>query len=104
MQIGKIVVSTTWTKVEDLIKAQISGQSAFAFSEGETYELQGETNQVTANLPIRLCNSGTMPVMPNDGKRIKGTQTGKYAKESGADLYARADKSGAYLNIDKVEE
>lgn len=104
MQIGKIVVPTTWAKLEDLIKAQINGQSAFSFGADEVYELQGETNQATANLPVRLCNSASTPSKLYDGKRIKGTQVAQYSKEADADLYVRADLSGLFLNVDKVEE
>ena len=38
MYIGKVLLSNTWTKLEDLIKAQISGQSAFAFNSDTVYQ------------------------------------------------------------------
>lgn len=97
MQIGKVQVSTTWTKVSDLIKAQISGQSAFAFSSSYVYELQGE-----ANTPIRLCVSAAAPTGLQDGKRIKGTQVADYQPESSYYLYAKCDEGVSLLNIDRI--
>ena len=97
MQIGKVQVSTTWTKVSDLIKAQVSGQSAFNFSSSYTYEMQGE-----ANTPIRLCVSATTPSAGTDGKRIKGTQVANYVPETGNYIYARCDEGVSLLNVDRI--
>jgi len=40
MYLGQVEISTTWAKLEDLIKAQIYGQSAFAFNAAKKYQIQ----------------------------------------------------------------
>jgi len=40
MYLGTVKVSEVWEKLEDLIKAQIYGQSAFAFNTAKKYQIQ----------------------------------------------------------------
>lgn len=87
MYIGKVKISNNWSKLEDLIKAQVSGQSAFAFAEGTTYQLQGE-----GNYGVRLCDSSATPSDLQDGERIIGTQTAIYELSDG-ELYVRAEEN-----------
>ena len=43
--VGKVKVSSAWTKLEDLIQAQVDGQSAFAFDTSKTYSVQADTQE-----------------------------------------------------------
>ena len=85
MYIGKVKISNTWSKLEDLIKAQVSGQSSFAFAEGTTYQLQGE-----GNYGVRLCDTSAAPSDAQAGERIIGTQTAIYQKSNGY-LYVKTE-------------
>ena len=107
MYIGKVLLTNEWEKLEDLIKAQVSGQSAFAFDSTKTYQLQGEGVEA-----IRLCDKSDAPADLKDGERIKGTQTAFY-KPSDGFLYAHVDlteKTGmpdfgkVYLKISEMGE
>ena len=82
--IGKIELTNEWQKVEDLIKAQVSGQSAFAFAEKKTYQIQSE-----ASYGARLCEASSAPTNGNDGERILESQTGIYELTEGYNLYAK---------------
>ena len=82
--IGKVEVDNTWQKVEDLIKAQVTGQSAFAFDENSIYQLQSE-----AGYGCRLCNTTSTPADGNDGEVILQDKVGIYKKEGGAYLFAK---------------
>ena len=85
MYIGKVLLTNTWAKLEDLIKAQVSGQSSFAFDADKTYQLQGEGVEA-----VRLCDFSTTPAATNDGFEIAGTQVADYKPSTGY-LYVRAD-------------
>lgn len=101
MYIGQVTLTENWQKLEDLIKAQVAGQSAFAFAAGKTYQLQGE-----GSYGVRLCNASTTPQALNDGERICQNQTALYEKEDGAFLYVKqiADtpQESARLKISQV--
>lgn len=99
--IGKIKVTKTWAKVEDLIKAQIEGQSAFAFDNSKTYQIQGQSD-----FGIHLCEAATAPADENDGFVIKGTQCGMYKKGTN-DLFVSTsveDNINDYVKISAVGE
>lgn len=93
MYIGKVKISNTWSKLEDLIKAQVEGQSSFEFSEGTSYQLQGE-----GNYGIRLCDNSAAPSDLQDGERIIETQTAIYEKSDG-DLYVRTEADNPAGNV-----
>lgn len=115
MYIGKVLLSNEWAKLEDLIKTQVSGQSAFAFDSTKTYQLQGEcffegTKEVL--LAARLCEASAAPSLDDDGFRIVGTQCAVYQPSTGS-VYVRVDlteKPGQpefgkmYLKISTVGE
>ena len=93
MYIGKVLLSNEWAKLEDLIKAQVSGQSAFAFDSTKTYQIQGEcffegTKEVL--LAARLCEKTTTPSDTKDGFRITHTQCAVYQPSTGS-VYVRVD-------------
>lgn len=99
MYIGTVKLSNEWTKVEDLIKDQVDGQSAFAFDDTKTYQLQGEGISV-----VRLCDSAAEPSELIDGLRIKGTQPAFYTPTTGSYLYVRIETFNidGYPNIGDV--
>lgn len=82
--IGKVKLTNEWTKVEDLIKAQVEGQSSFAFADGSTYQIQSD-----AMYGARLCEAATAPADKNDGERVLEDHVGIYQPESGTYLYAK---------------
>jgi len=82
--IGKVKVSTEWTTVEDLVQAQVEGQSTFAFDGDTTYQLQAESDS-----GCRFVEASSTPEDPKDGNCIIGTQCAFYKKDTG-DLYVRS--------------
>lgn len=116
MYIGKVLLSDEWEKLEDLIKAQVSGQSAFAFDSSKNYQLQGEcaAECVKENLlAARLCEASAAPSTDDQaGFRIVHTQCANYQPSTG-NLYVRVDlteKTGhpdfgkMYLKISTIGE
>ena len=100
MYIGTVKLSNEWTKVEDLIKDQVDGQSAFAFDDTKNYQLQGEGISF-----VRLLESAAAPAENNnDGFRIIGTQSAYYTPVSGSSLYARVElfDINGYPNIGDI--
>lgn len=89
--IGKIEVPATWTSLEDLIQAQVDGQSSFAFDSSKKYSLQTEEGS------IRLCNTSATPTSDVDGEHLKDDQFGIYEPDSST-LYVRSKtKNGVCL-------
>ena len=93
MYIGKVLLSDEWTLLADLIKDQVSGQSAFAFDSEKTYQLQGECSAECVKetlLAARLCETSAAPSDDDAGFRILNTQCANYQPSTGS-LYVRAD-------------
>lgn len=86
MYIGKVEVNNQWQKLDALIQAQVSGQSAFAFDGAVTYQVQGE-----GNYGIRLCEVADAPTDPQMGLRIEGTQPAHFKVKAGYDLYVKVE-------------
>ena len=84
MYIGKVEVNNQWQKLDALIQAQVSGQSAFAFDSAVTYQIQGD-----GNYGIRLCEVADAPTDPKMGLCIEGTQPAHFKVDSGYDLYVK---------------
>lgn len=97
--VGKVSVTNDWAKLEDLIQAQVSGQSSFAFDTSKTYSLQ--TDSGGADFGVRLCNSATEPAAEDDGEHLVDDQFGKYTPESGAYLWvkSRGNSTGVKLSV-----
>lgn len=90
MFIGKVQVPDTWDKLQQLIQAQIPGQSTFAFQAGSTYSLQVESGTV------RVCNANGSP-SGIDGEHLNEGQFGIYEPDAGT-LHVRAKpKTGVVL-------
>lgn len=88
MYIGKVTVTNEWQKLDALIQAQVSGQSAFAFDAETTYQLQGE-----GNFGIRLCEQADKPEdTEKEGFRIRGTQPANYKPATGAYLWVKVEE------------
>ena len=82
--IGKVSVSNTWAKVEDLIKAQVDGQSSFAFDTSKTY-----TIQVQGHAPAYFVNAASAPTTEDAGDCIQPYLFGKYKPDSD-NLYVKS--------------
>lgn len=82
--IGKVEINNSWTKLEDLIKAKIEGQSAFAFDTDKKYQIQTESD-----FGAHLCEVASEPTDANEGFEIEGTQTAQYQPTSGKNLYVK---------------
>lgn len=83
--IGKIKLKTTWEKAEDLIKAQIGGQSSFSFDSTKTYVIQAHGLGL-----VNVANVSTAPTSENDGERLANLMSAKYTPDTDK-LYVRAD-------------
>lgn len=86
MYIGTVEVNDTWQKLDELIQAQVSGQSEFSFDADTTYQLQAE-----GNFGIRLCEQTEEPGK-KDGFRIRGTQPANYKVQAGAYLWVKVEE------------
>ena len=96
MYIGKVKVSNEWESLEDLIKAQVDGQSSFAFATGSLYQLQGE-----GPIGVRMASASAKPTEDDEGERIFGTQVAIYEKDSGI-LYVKAEQNSPNGQLLKV--
>lgn len=87
--IGKVELKETWEKLEDLIKAQVTGQSAFAFDASKTYSMMTDTANDTCEIGAYWCSSATKPTALNDGEYLDPGVQGIYQPESGAYLWVK---------------
>lgn len=97
--IGKVKVPNEWTSVEDLIQAQVSGQSSFAFTSGSKYSLQVDGGD---NSEVRICNAASTPSGEVDGEHLSRDQFGVYEPESGVSLYAKQNGAPVYLSVSEI--
>ena len=89
MYIGKVEIHQQWETVEGLIKAQVEGQSSFAFDSSKTYQLQAE-----GNYGVRLMDAAAAPSDVEEGFVIEGTQPANYKVSTGKNLYVKTTKDG----------
>lgn len=82
--IGKIKLTTTWAKVEDLIKAQVEGQSAFAFDSTKTYSIQSHSASL-----VNIANVAAAPASADDGECLELHMVAKYTPDTSI-LYVRS--------------
>ena len=87
--IGKVELKENWEKLSDLIKAQVAGQSAFAFDSAKTYSMMTDTANDTCEIGMYWCVSATKPTALNDGEFLDPGVQGIYQPESGADLWVK---------------
>lgn len=102
--IGKIVVTDEWEKLEDLIKDQVSGQSAFAFDTSKTYNLQVETTRGQFVFGVRLCNSTTEPANADDGEHLEAENMAMYQPESGVYLWVKNRDANTSIKMSISEQ
>lgn len=88
--IGKVKLTTEWEKLEDLIKAQVTGQSAFAFDTSKEYAIQTDTPRGPYIFGAYLCNSATEPGSADDGEHMEQEQFGIYKPESGVYMWVKS--------------
>lgn len=101
--IGKVKVSSAWTKLEDLIQAQVDGQSSFAFDTSKTYSVQADT-QAQVGFGAYVCNSATEPTNDDDGEYLTEGLFGVYKPSSGVYLYVRARGNSTNTKISVSEQ
>ncbi len=87
--IGKVTLTSDWEKLEDLIKAQVEGQSAFAFDTSKEYGIQTDTPRGPYIFGAYLCNSTTEPAEADDGEHLEQENFGIYKPESGVYLWVK---------------
>lgn len=92
--IGKVEVNNSWAKLEDLIKAQVEGQSSFAFDSDTKYVLQCE-----GEYGARFCDVASKPSDDEDkeGFVIKDTQAAYYKPSDSKDLYTKCRYNSVVL-------
>lgn len=101
--IGKVSVTSAWAKLEDLIQAQVDGQSSFSFSTSNTYQLQADS-ELHAPFGVRVCNSASEPSNDDDGEHLTDEQSGEYKPESGVYLWVktRGNTTGIKLSVSEI--
>ena len=100
--VGKVSITSEWAKLEDLIKAQVDGQSAFAFDTSKTYTIQ--TDGPSTPFGARFCNTASTPENDDDGEYLTDTFVGAlYQPESGAYLYVRTRGNTTNIKVSVSE-
>lgn len=102
--IGKVTINSEWAKLEDLIKDQVSGQSAFAFDTSKTYLLQVETTRGQYVFGSYVCSSATEPANADDGEHLEEDNFGIYEPESGIYLWVKARGSNRSIKMSISEQ
>ena len=97
--IGKVKISNSWEKLEDLIKAQISGQSSFSFSTSKSYSLQADGAN---NVQVRVCDTSVAPASETAGEHLDGAQFAVYEPTSGNALYVKQNGFPAFLSVSEL--
>lgn len=87
--IGKVTLTDSWEKLEDLIKA-LDGQSSFAFDTTKQYAIQVDSTASNSNYGARFCNSATEPANQDDGEHYDNSMAPfVYEPASSVDLYVK---------------
>lgn len=87
--VGKVKITSSWEKLEDLIQEQVSGQSSFAFDTSKKYSLQADVKTSPVMFGVYVCNSATEPANDDDGEYLTEGLYGEYKPESGVDLWIK---------------
>lgn len=102
--IGKVTINNEWEKLEDLIKDQVAGQSAFAFDTTKQYFLQVETTRGQFVFGIYACNSTTEPANPDDGEHLEEDSFGIYQPEAGEYLWVKSRNANTSVKMSISEQ
>ena len=102
--VGKVNITGDWEKLEDLIQAQVSGQSSFAFDTSKKYSLQADNKNSPVMLGVYVCNSATKPDNADDGEYLTEGLFGEYEPESGVDLWirTRGNSTGVKVAVSQI--
>lgn len=101
--IGKVTLTDSWAKLEDLIKAQVDGQSAFAFDTTKKYSIQVDTVKANHDYSGYFCNSATEPSATDDGEHLDNNLFAVYEPESGVDLWVKEATSAGKIKVSVSE-
>lgn len=102
--IGKVTLTNEWAKLEDLIKAQVDGQSAFAFDTSKEYGIQVDTQRGPYIFGAYLCSSTSEPGALDDGEHLEQEQFAVYGPESGVYLWVKTRGSEASVKLSVSEK
>lgn len=91
--IGKVTLTDTWTKLEDLIKL-LDGQSDFAFDTSKQYQIQVDTVKSNHDYSAYFCSSATEPTEADAGEHLDNNLPAIYQPESGMDLWVKMVNAG----------
>ena len=97
--IGKVTLTDSWEKLEDLIKSQVNGQSSFAFDTDKKYSIQVDTVKDNNNYSGYFCNSDTEPANLDDGEHLNNDLYAEYKPESCVYLYVKKAKSLGVIKV-----
>ena len=101
--IGKVTLTDSWAKLEDLIKAQVDGQSEFAFDTSKKYSIQVDTVKQNHNYSAYFCNSATEPVNLDDGEHLNNDLFAEYTPESGVDMWVKTATTAGIIKVSVSE-
>ena len=86
--IGKVNITSEWTKLEDLIKSQVTGQDSFSFDEEKIYNIQVDLAG-TLIFGAQFCNSASEPTESDAGEHLEEDALGIYQPETGNYLWVK---------------
>lgn len=101
--IGKVKITSAWTKLEDLIKAQVTGQSSFAFNTSKTYSVMADVKSNQTLFGVYVCNAGSEPSEDDDGEYLTEGLFGMYKPESAVYLWVRARGNSTDVKVSVSE-
>lgn len=101
--IGKVSVTSAQTKLEDLIKSQVSGQSSFAFDTSKKYSLMADVKTSPVMFGVYVCNSATEPANDDDGEYLTDGLFGEYKPESGVNLWIKTRGNATDVKVSVSE-
>lgn len=102
--IGKVTLTNEWEKLEDLIKAQVDGQSAFAFNGSKQYQLQVDTPRGPYISGAYLCVAASEPTPADDGEHLAEQKCALYQTETGTYLWVKtqADQGDVKMSVSEL--
>ncbi len=101
--IGNVVITKEWANLQDLIRAQIDGQSAFTFDSTKTYSLIVDTGVSVDAMGAYYCETTTKPTEINAGNPIEPCEQVIFEFTDGVPLWVKVRGSGdvARISIDE---
>lgn len=101
--IGKVSITSEWEKLEDLIQAQVDGQSSFAFDTSKKYGIMVDAHTVPM-FGAYICNASSKPDAADDGEFLtECVPFGVYEPESGSDLWVKTRGNSTDVKISVSE-